>query len=483
MEYPDFKKLIDSLIQRGKETEWIEFKQNFHSKEEIGERISALSNSAYLCNMPYGYIVFGVENETLQITGTDLYATRKKVGSEELEAWLSQRLNPRVDFEIIDDFDYEGKGHICVFKIPATASRPVSFTNEEYVRVGSTTRKLRDFPQKEAKIWRGAQKSLDSIKIKEGLSSDQVFSLLSYETYFDMMNIPLPSNQEGILDRFVSEKIILQDEVGYSVTELGALLFAKRLSDFDMLRRKQIRVITYKGKSKVETIREQAFDIGYAVGFKNMITYINSQLPSNEEIGQALRAKVTMYPEIAVREIVANMVVHQDFAEQGFPMVEIYSDRIEISNPGQPIISVERFIDEYNSRNPALADMMRRLGICEELGSGLDKTITAIEVFQLPPLRFQVQETRTSVTLFAYKKYADMNKEERIQACYQHACLKYVTSEKMTNQTLRDRMGIEKQNYPMASRIIKDAIDAGKITEEKSENLNRRNRGYIPYWA
>ena len=315
------------------------------------------------------------------------------------------------------------------------------------------------------------------------MSSDQVFSLLSYETYFDMMNIPLPSNQEGILDRFVSEKIILQDEVGYSVTELGALLFAKRLSDFDMLRRKQIRVITYKGKSKVETIREQAFDIGYAVGFKNMITYINSQLPSNEEIGQALRAKVTMYPEIAVREIVANMVVHQDFAEQGFPMVEIYSDRIEISNPGQPIISVERFIDEYNSRNPALADMMRRFGICEELGSGLDKTITAIEVFQLPPLRFQVQETRTSVTLFAYKKYADMNKEERIQACYQHACLKYVTSEKMTNQTLRDRMGIEKQNYPMASRIIKDAIDAGKIKEEKSENLNRRNRGYIPYWA
>ena len=469
MEYSDFKKLIDSLIQRGKETEWIEFKQNFHSKEEIGERISALSNSAYLCNMPYGYIVFGVENETLQITGTDLYATRKKVGSEELEAWLSQRLNPRVDFEIIDDFDYEGKGHICVFKIPATASRPVSFTNEEYVRVGSTTRKLRDFPQKEAKIWRGAQKPLDSIKIKENLSADQVFSLLSYETYFDMMNIPLPSNQEGILDRFISEKIILQDEVGYSVTELGALLFAKRLSDFDMLRRKQIRVITYKGKSKVETIREQAFDIGYAVGFKNMITYINSQLPSNEEIGQALRAKVTMYPEIAVREIVANMVVHQDFAEQGFPMVEIYSDRIEISNPGQPIISVERFIDEYNSRNPVLADMMRRLGICEELGSGLDKTITAIEVFQLPPLRFQVQETRTSVTLFAYKKYADMNKEERIQACYQHACLKYVTSEKMTNQTLRDRMGIEKQNYPMASRIIKDAIDAGKIKVAKGK--------------
>ena len=483
MEYSDFKKLVDGLRMRGKESEWIEFKQNFHSKEEIGERISALSNSAYLCNMPYGYIIFGVHSETLQVVGTDLHATRKKVGNEELEAWLLQRLNPRVDFEIIDEFDYEDKGHICIFKIPATVNRPIAFSNEEYVRIGSTTRKLRDFPQKEAKIWKGVQKPLDKIKIKEKLSEDQIFALLSYETYFDMMNIPLPSGRNGIIDRFLSEKIILQDELGYSITELGALLFAKRLSDFDMLRRKQVRVITYKEKSKIETIREQSFDMGYAVCFQNMVTYINSQLPSNEEIGQALRTKVTMYPEIAIREIVANMIVHQDFSEQGFPMVEIYSDRIEISNPGQPIISVERFIDEYNSRNPALADMLRRLGICEELGSGMDKAITAIEIFQLPPLRFQVQETRTTVTLFTYRKYADMNKEDRILACYQHACLKYVTSDKMTNQTLRERMGIDKQNYPMASRIIKDTIEIGKIKEEKTENVNRRNKGYIPYWA
>ena len=65
----------------------------------------------------------------------------------------------------------------------------------------------------------------------------------------------------------------------------------------------------------------------------------------------------------------------------------------------------------------------------------------------------------------------------------QYACLKYVTSEKMTNQTLRERMGIDKQNYPMASRIIKDTIEMGKIKEEKTENVNRRNKGYIPYWA
>ena len=256
MEYTDFKRLIDSLLVKNKETEWIEFKENFHSKEEIGERLSALSNSAFLCNMPYGYMVFGVNDDTLKVVGTDFYATRKKVGNEELESWLSTRLSPRIDFEIIDDFDYEDKGHVCVFKIPAATNQPVSFLHEEYVRVGSKTRKLRDFPQKEAKIWKGGQKALEKIVVKEKLTATQVLSLLSAETYFDMMRLPLPSDTLGIIDRMLAEKIVIQDEVGYSITELGALLFAKRLSDFDDLRRKMVRVIVYKGKSKLDIVRE-----------------------------------------------------------------------------------------------------------------------------------------------------------------------------------------------------------------------------------
>ena len=82
MEYTDFKRLIDSLLVKNKETEWIEFKENFHSKEEIGERLSALSNSAFLCNMPYGYIVFGVNDDTLKVVGTDFYATRKQLETQ-----------------------------------------------------------------------------------------------------------------------------------------------------------------------------------------------------------------------------------------------------------------------------------------------------------------------------------------------------------------------------------------------------------------
>ena len=236
-------------------------------------------------------------------------------------------------------------------------------------------------------------------------------------------------------------------------------------------------------KSKIETIREQAFDKGYAIGFKDMLSWINSQLPANEEIGQALRKDARMYPEIEIRELTANMLIHQDFFEQGFPMIEIYTDRIEISNPGQPMISVERFIDEYQSRNDSLADIMRRMGICEEKGSGMDKTVYHIELYQLPPLKFQIQENRTTVTIYSYRKFSEIDKIERIRACYQHACLKYVSNDKMTNQTLRSRLGIDDKNYPMASRIIKDTLEAKLIKEENPENGSRRFVGYIPYWA
>ena len=473
--------MIDALTAKPKETEWLEFKHNFHSKEEIGERISALSNSAYLFNMPFGYIVFGVDDESHNVIGTDFYGKRKMIGNEEIESWLSTRLNPRIDFEIIDDFDYEDKGHVCIFKIPATTNRPVSFLHESYIRVGAITRKLKDFPAKEAKIWKGCQKPLEKITLKKGLSGQEVLSFLSAETYFDMMHLPLPQDTNGILDRFLSEHLIVKDEVGYGITELGAILIAKRLSDFDGLKRKMVRVIVYKGKNKVKTIREQIFDKGYAISFKEMVAWVNSQLPANEEIGIALRKDAQMYPEIAIRELTANMIIHQDFAEQGFPMIEIYSDRIEFSNPGQPLISVERFIDEYQSRNDSLADIMRRMGICEEKGSGMDKTVFYVELYQLPPVRIQVQENRTTATAFSYRKFADLDKTERVRACYQHACLKYVSNEKMNNQSLRGRLGIEDKNYPMASRIIKDTLDAKLIKEENTEGSNRHN--YLPYWA
>ncbi|MGM9841657.1 MAG: RNA-binding domain-containing protein, partial [Candidatus Limisoma sp.] len=350
MKQSELEFLLTNLVALPTETEWVEFKHNFHSKEEIGERISAMSNSATLLSKPFGYIVFGVEDSTHDIVGTTFQAKKHKVGNEELENWLVSRLNPRIDVESYE-FDIQGK-HISMYRIPCATDRPVSFLHTAYIRIGSITRKLMDFPEKESKIWKlNSSKLLHQIPVKSCRTTSEVIGLLSAETYFDRLNLPMPQTTEGIIERFVSERFVVASEIGYDITELGALLLAKDFRQFDSLYRKAIRVIVYKGKNKIETIREKIFEQGYALCLPQMIDWINGQLPANEEIGKALRTDVRMYPEIAIREIAANMIIHQNFNVLGFPMVEIYSDRVEISSPGQPLISTDRFIDAYQSRN------------------------------------------------------------------------------------------------------------------------------------
>ena len=120
--------------------------------EEIGERISALSNGACIHNQQNAYLVFGVEDKTHIIKGTTFKAKSHKKGGEELEHWLANRLDPRIDFTIYE-FDYEDDKHISMFIIPATKNRLVEFLHQAYIRIGSITRKLNDFPEKQAKIW------------------------------------------------------------------------------------------------------------------------------------------------------------------------------------------------------------------------------------------------------------------------------------------------------------------------------------------
>lgn len=474
--------LLDKLVSLPQETEWVEFKHNFHSEEEIGQRLSALSNSAALLSKPFGYLVFGVEDVTHSIIGTTFKAKRYKKGNEELEMWLLNRLSPRIDIEC---FEFSTYNHnISLYRIPAATERPVTFLNTAYIRVGSLTKPLIGYPDKEAKLWRkNRNKTLDKTVIKECKSASEVIKLLSIETYFDRLKIPMPHTSDSVIERFISEKFIIPSLSGYEITELGAILLAKDLRDFDNLCRKAVRVIVYNGKSKVETVREQSFEQGYAVGFPKMIEWINGQLPANEEIGKALREEVRMYPEIAIREISANMIIHQDFSVLGFPMIEIYSDRVEISSPGKPLISTYRFIDEYQSRNEELADIMRRMGFCEEKGSGMDKALYAIEKYQLPPIKYQISDIRTTIILSAYKKWADTTKDERVQACYQHACLKYLANEMLTNQSLRERLGVAEKNYPLVSVVIKEALMQGLIKVGTPEGTNRRDIAYIPSWG
>jgi ATP-dependent DNA helicase RecG len=125
---------------------------------------------------------------------------------------------------------------------------------------------------------------------------------------------------------------------------------------------------------------------------------------------------------------------------------------------------------------------MRRIGVCEERGSGVDKVVFQTELYQLPAPLFETTEEHTRAVLFAYRELKDMDKVDRFRACYLHACLRYVQRDYMTNATLRERFGIDDKNSSMASRIIKDTIDAGLIRCH-DETVGSKARKYLPWWA
>ena len=165
------------------------------------------------------------------------------------------------------------------------------------------------------------------------------------------------------------------------------------------------------------------------------------------------------------------------------PMVEIFNSRIEITNPGEPLVNTERFLDAPpRTRNEKIASFMRRFRICEERGSGIDKVVSQVEFSQLPAPLFEAPKDFTRATLFSYKKLNNMNRQERIRACYMHACLFYVDGKSVTNTSIRERFGIAKKEMSTASRLLGEAVRAGLIVVAES-NGSRRHRRYLPFWA
>jgi len=476
--------LLKELREMPKETEWVEFKSSYADPQEIGEYLSALSNSAALCGKANAYLVWGIENKTHNIVGTAFRPEQTKKGNEELENWLLRLLSPRIHFRFhkieIDS------ATVVVFEITRASSKPVQFHGQEYIRVGSYKKKLKDYPKKERRLWRiFDQTPFEELHATEYLSEEAVLKLLDYPAYFDLLGLSLPENRSGILARLAEDDMIKPCEAGgWNISNMGAILFAKRLDDFKHLKRKAVRVIVYRNTSRLETIREQVGNKGYATGFEEMLGYINTLLPSNEVIDQALRRAVPLFPELAVRELVANATIHQDFFIHGTgPMIEIFTDRMEITNPGLPLVKTERFLDSPpKSRNEALASFLRRVGICEERGSGIDKVVFQTEIYQLPAPIFEVTEEHTRAILFTPKALNDMEKGDRIRACYLHACLKYVNRDYMTNSTLRERFGIEVRNSAIASRIIRETIEAGLVRPYEIQT-SKKYAKYVPFWS
>ena len=476
--------LVDDLRALVAENACVEFKKDNIAPKVIGKLCSALSNSARIEGVEVAYILWGIDDATHDVTGTNFTPETEKIGNQDIQLWLSQRLNPSIafSFRVIDHPD----GRVVILEIPAATTAPVEFDGTAYIRIGSTTPKLSDYPARFQKLIQSMRPyAWEKEFNKKYIDSDDVLSLIDYPSYFSLLSQPLPDNKQGILERLSADQIITKDVGGrWNITNLGAILFAVNLDNFDeQISRKAVRFTAYTGKNRASMVsHRQDGKKGYASGFAGLIDYINGLLPKNEHIGSAFREINHLFPEIAIRELIANALIHQDMTITGAgPQIELFEDRLEITNPGEPLVKTDRMIDlPPRSRNSMLGALMRRMKLCEEQGSGLDKVIHSVEIFQLPPPRFKAEGESMQAILYAPRPFAEMSANERIRACYQHAVIKFLSGEKMKNASLCKRFGIELNNAAQATRVINATIEAKKI---KIADPDYPRGGYYPWWA
>ena len=476
--------LIDDLRALPAETEWVEFKKDNADPKTIGRSISAISNSIRIDDRDRGYVVWGVRDGDHAVVGTTFRPDTRRIGNQPLELWLRRKLRPAVGFAF--EHVRHPNGRMVLLEISPAAAAPVEFDGAAYVRIGEATSRLTDYPDKQRVFWDNLRSHAWETDTALGfVDSGAVLDLLDWRSYFALTGQPEPENRQAVPECLASDGLISRGAGGnWNILNLGAILFAENLDAFDSrLARKAVRFVRYDGDGRTAAPTNRAdFPQGYASGFAKLNGHVNALVPAPERPDAVVREARPLFPPVAVRELIANALIHQDMTITGTgPTVEMFRDRLEIANPGAPLVDTDRFIDyPPRSRNEKLASLMRRMKLCEESGSGIDKVVGAVEQAQLPPPEFSAAGHATRAVLFGPRRFAEMTTDERLRACYHHAVLRHVEGRWMKNASLRERFGVDARNAAQISGVIRRALERGLI---RVADPARPRAGYIPSWA
>jgi len=462
---------LELWMQTESENQRLEFKEakKQFSFDKLKEYCVALANEGG------GHLVLGVtDRRPRRVVGTSAFPNVTEKAEQ-----LFRALGFRVDIEELDHRD----GRVVVFRIPARPRGTAYELEGRYLmRSGGALVPMSEDRLRE--IFAEGTPDWLELQCGTGVTREEITQLLDIDAYFALLRMPRPSGTSETLNQLGRDRLIDQDAGLYTIRRMGALLFARDLRDFPDCAGKAARVVVYSSTSKLNTKLDREFTTGYASGFEQLVAFIMEQLPQNEVIRGALRQHVPLVPDAVIRELVANALIHQDLSVRGMNvMIDIHPDRVEISNPGKPLMPVERFIDGYQSRNERLGDLMRRFGICEERSSGIDRVVSTVEAYQLPAPLFHETLNRTEVVVMGPRPFTEMSREDRIRACFQHCALQWVLRQSMTNQTLRDRFGLSEGQSGLTSQIISQTMEAKLVKLDQSVGSSKKYRRYIPFWA
>ena len=320
--------------------------------------------------------------------------------------------------------------HVTVLMAHAAFHHTVDLERVPYVRVGSCTKRPRGYPAMGSEAWDRITKfDFESVTARGGLPLPDALSLLDFPKRFDLLGAPMPQSRNEVAHYPCDDEVLSrQDDGRHAVTNLGALLLAKRLRDLPSVARKAPGLVRHEGRGRTEMLRSRDHEGGYAVELEAAVEMVMALTPAREDIVGAVRTQANACPERAVREALANALIQQDLAIAGSgPAVEVFADRVDFTNPGTSLVDLMRLVDNPpKSRNQRLASPMRRFRFCEELGTGWDRIISSCEAPYLPaPRAVEYEEAGGSVriSLMPYAPCRSLNPRDRVMACYWHACI------------------------------------------------------------
>ena len=461
---------LDTLLGQV-ETNNLEFKAALSSFD----RDKAIGYCAAIANEGGGHLILGVSDHIPhQIEGTNAF--RNPAGMELL---VFSKLAIKIS---IRELDYMGK-RVVDFVIPGRqVATPIGFDGRFLMRAGESLVPMSAHAI--AEILAESKGPATSHLVTDYLPSHEIRELLDVDHYFSLISDTKPADLHGQLTILQRRGLLAGDGAAFAVTLLGALFVARNLASFAQLEMRRIRFIKYAGTDRVNAVFEHFETRGYGLAFEDLLALIASHTPVREVIEGGLRQTIPMFPPTAVREFLANALIHQDLNENSVQLtVEIFTDRLEIRNPGEPLIDAKRFVDETRARNPELAELMRVARICEVRGSGIDRAVQQIEDYTQPAPTFKKETAATTVTMFDHMEFSDMTVDERIWSAFLHCCIRYESSDRLSNTSLRERFGLSAEKTTLVSQTIAAAVEAGVIKLDPRVGSSRRLAKYVPFFA
>lgn len=351
--------IVEELRAYDSEREWFEFKENWFQADELGEYISALSNSAAIAGKKYAYFVWGIDDKSHEIVGTN-FNCNQDVNHEPLKHYLARQFYPDLNFTF-EEIMIEGK-KVVLLIIPAAKTVPISYARERYIRIGSSKESLRKYPEKESFLFEVLRHGFPTMENTPSDYQDLTFEKLLI--YYGAKGLKLN------LDTFKKNLSFYTEDGKYNI-------LAQLLSDNSHI---PIRVAIFSGTSKADnmySVREfgnqcMLYSLDEVLRYGDVLNII--QADERERVVE--RKEVPLFENDAFREAVINAFVHNKWVSGNEPMITVFSDRIEILSRGSlaPEQTLEGFFaGESVPVNKKLSEILLQLHISEKTGRGVPK--------------------------------------------------------------------------------------------------------------